>query len=49
MGLYNIYIRIQDLTFHLNLETVCMKCQTLFSGTNPKKYFTISSVDFFFR
>ena len=31
--------QIQDLTFHANclhLETVCMKCQILFSGKNKK-------------
>ena len=25
------------------METICMKCKTLFSGKNKKKYFYISS------
>ena len=29
-------------------ETICMKCQTLFSAKKSEKYFIMSSVDFFF-
>ena len=28
-------------------ETVCMKCQSLFSGKNKKKYFKISFIEIF--
>ena len=27
------------------METICMKCQNLFSGKNKKKYFKISSAE----
>ena len=32
---------------HLVKETICMKCQILFSGKIKKKYFKMSSADFF--
>ena len=38
------------LTFHANCllkETICMKCQILFSGKNNKKYFKMSSAEIF--
>ena len=28
------FSRKHDLTFHVKLETICMKCQILFSGKN---------------
>ena len=29
------------------METICMKCQILFSGENKKKYFNMLSAEFF--
>ena len=35
------------MTFHANCkETICMKCHILFSETNKKKYFRMSTENF---
>ena len=45
-----IFPRKHDLTFHANclqfvpLETICMKCQIMFSGKNKKKTILICSL-----
>ena len=48
MVFFLFFPRKHDLTFHANclLETICMKCQVLFSGES-KKYFKMSSAQLF--
>ena len=37
-----------DISCKLSTEkTICMKCQSLFSGKNKKRYFKMLPVDFF--
>ena len=48
-GIYfHIFPRKQALTFHANClqETICMKCQNLFSGKNKKIIINLLSVEF---
>ena len=42
--------RIQDLTFHAPMETICRKCQILFLGINKKNnIITLLSAEFAHR
>ena len=47
LDIVHIFSRKQDLTFHANclnpMETICMKCQILFSEKNKKNIINLSS------